>query len=225
MDNDNDDNLPESEEDEADPPQAGDVRASLAEIGQAINELLRDSVRKKKLMGIAALILTVKPRLKRQAEPEDLLQDALTRMGIGKRAWPKNRVDFDHTVIGVMRSWADNLEKQSRRKDPGLVLESELPSASEDGEPLKLEAIAGHSQGPLEELLAREEDALSDAQLACVRANYGPDDLPGRILDELIRTSFESHQQVRAAVSAEEAEYRNAWKNILRAATKLSPKE
>ena len=223
METDNDDNPPES--DEAEPPQAGDVLASLAETEQAINELLRDTSRRKMLIGIAALILRTKPRLKRQYEPEDLLQDALTRLGIGKRAWPKNRLDFNGTVIGVMRSWADNLEKQRRRKDPGLVLESDLPSASEDGEPLNLEAIAGHSQGPLEELLARDEDALGDAQLACVRANYGPDELPGRILDELRGTSFENHQQVRAAVGAQEAEYRNAWKNILRAATKLSPKE
>lgn len=225
MENDTDNNLPESEEDEAEPPQAGDVLASLAEIEHAIKELVRDTSRNKKLTGIAALILRTKPHLKRQYEPEDLLQDALTRLGIGKRSWPKNRLDFNGVVMGVMRSWADNLEKQKKRKDPGLVLENELSTVSEDGEPLNLEAIAGHSEDPLEELLAREEDALGSAQLACVRANYGPDELPGRILDELRRTSFENHQQVRAAVGAEEAEYRNAWKNILRAATKLNPKE
>jgi hypothetical protein len=225
MENNNDDHLPEGDEDEPEPLQPGDVLASLADIEQAINELLRDKTRKRKLTGIAALILRTKPHLKRQYEPEDLLQDALTRLGIGKRSWPRSRVDFDGTVIGVMRSWADNLEKQRKRDDPGLVLESELSTASEDGEPLNLEAIAGHSQGPVEELLVREEDALGAAQLACVRANYGPDELPGRILDELRRTSFENHQQVMAAVGAEEAEYRNAWKSILRAATKLSPKE
>src|SRR5581483_6350565 len=141
-------------------PQAGNLLASLAEIEQALKALLRDTSRTKKLTAIAAFILRTKPHLKREYEPEDLLQDALTRLGIGKRAWPKNRLDFDGTVIGVMRSWADNLEKQKKRKDVGLVLESELRRAGEDDEPLNLESIAGHSQGPLEELLARDEEAL-----------------------------------------------------------------
>jgi hypothetical protein len=225
METNNDDHPTEGDGDDADLLQPGDALASLADIEQAIRELLRDTYRKRKLTVIAALILRTKVHLKRQYEPEDLLQDALTRLGIGKRSWPRSRVDFDGTVIGVMRSWADNLEKKRKRDDPGLVLESELSTAREDGEPLNLEAIAGHSQGPLEELLARDEDTLGAAQLACVRANYGPDELPGRILDELRRTSFETHQQVMAAVGAEQAEYRNAWKSILRVAMKLSPKE
>lgn len=220
-----DDDDPDLDDQEADPRQAGDVLASLSEIEQEINALLRDPVRVKKLTGVAALVLRTKPRLQREYEPGDLLQDALTRLGIGKRAWASNRIDFNQAVIGVMRSWADNLEKQKRRKDVPLVLESELSPASEEGEPPKLEELAGHSQGPLQELLAKEEDAHGSAQLAWVRANFGPDQLPGRILDELKETSFDTLLALRLAVGAEEAEFRNAWKNIMRVAAKLAPKE
>lgn len=220
-----DDHEPDLDDQEEEPHQAADVLASLPEIELEIKALMRDPVRVKKLTGMAALVLRTKPRLQREYEPGDLLQDALTRLGIGKRAWARNRIDFNQAVIGVMRSWADNLEKQKRRKNVPLVLESELSPASVEGEAPKLEELAGHSQGPLQELLANEEDAQGSAQLACVRANFGPDELPGRILDKLKVTSFDTLLALRLAVGVEEAEFRNAWKNIMRVATKLAPKE
>lgn len=223
--NHDDDNDPDLDDLETEPQQAGDVLASLAEIEQEIKALLRDPVRVRKLTGVAALVLRTKPRLQREYEPADLLQDALTRLGIGKRAWASNRIDFNQAVIGVMRSWSDNLERQKRRKDVPLVLESELSSVTEDGEPPKLEELAGHSHGPLQELLAKEEDAYGSAQLAWVRANFGPDELPGRILDKLKETSFHTLLALRLALGVEEAEFRNAWKNIMRVAAKLAPKE
>ncbi len=219
-----DENASDPDDLEPEPTQPGDVLASLAEIEQEINALRRDPLRVRKLTGVAVLVLRTKPRLQRQYEPEDLLQDALTRLGIGKRSWARNRIDFDQAVIGVMRSWADNLEKQKKRKDLPLVLESELPVA-EDGEPPRLEDLAGHSAGPLEEILAKEDDAQVSAQLACVRANYGPDELPGRILDKLKEISFDTLLELRLAVGTEEAEFRNAWKHIMRTAAKLAPKE
>lgn len=210
---------------DAEPTQPGDVLASLAEVEEAIKALLSDGVRVKKLTGVAVVVLRTKPRLQRQYEPEDLLQDAMTRLGIGKRSWVKSRIDFDQAVIGVMRSWAHHLEKQNKRKEVPLVLESELRSATEDGEPPKLEDVAGHSSGPLEELLANEHDAQGETQLAWVRANYGPDELPGRILDKLNETSFDTLLELRLAVGIDEADFRNAWKHIRRTAAKLAPKE
>ena len=220
-----DDHDPDLDDQEDESQQADDVLASLSEIELEIKALLRDPVRVKKLTGVAALVLRTKPRLQREYEPGDLLQDALTRLGIGKRVWASNRIDFNQAVIGVMRSWADNLEKQKRRQNVPLVLESELSPASVEGEAPKLEELAGHSQGPLQELLAREEDAQSSAQLACVRVNFGRDELPGRILDKLKETSFDTLLALRLAVGVEEAEFRNAWKNIMRVAAKLAPKE
>jgi hypothetical protein len=210
---------------DSEPTQPGDVLASLSEVEQEIKALRRDGVRVRKLTGVAALVLRTKPRLQRQYQPEDLLQDALMRLGIGKRSWISSRIDFDQAVIGVMRSWADNLEKQKKRKDVPLVLESEMASSTKDGEPPKLEDVAGHSSGPLEELLAIEHDAQGEAQLAWVRANYGPDELPGRILDKLKETSFDTLLELRLAVGTDEAEFRNAWKHIMRTAAKLAPKE
>lgn len=223
--NSDDENVSDLGDDEPEPDDPGAVLATLAEIELEITALLRDTARVKKLTAIAALVLRTKPRLQRQYEAEDLLQDALTRLGIGKRSWAKNRIEFNQAVIGVMRSWADNLEKQQKRKDLPLVLESDLPSAGGDGEPPKLEELAGHSEGPLEQLRAKEDDAQGMAQLACVRANYGPDELPGRILDKLKEASFDTLLELRLAVGAEEAEFRNAWKHIMRNAAKLAPKE
>lgn len=225
MDKENHDDDDSADDEDAAPTQAGDVLASLAEIEQEINALLRDPARVRKLSGIAALVLRIKPKLQREYEPGDLLQDALTRLAIGRRSWPRNRVDFDQAAIGVMRSWAHNLEKQKKRKDVPLVLESELPSSTEDGAPAKLEELAGHSSGPLEALLANEDDAQGTAQLAWVRANYGRDELPGRILDMLKETSFDTLLELRLAVGVEEAAFRNAWKHIMRTASKLAPKE
>jgi hypothetical protein len=223
--NPDDEPVPDLGDAEPEPAQPGDELASLADIEQEITALRRDRLRVKKLMSVATFVLKTKPRLQRQYEPEDLLQDALTRLGIGKRAWAKNRLDFDQAVIGVMRSWADNLEKQKKRKDVPLVLESELQSINDDGEAPRLEELAGHSSGPLEELMAREDDARGMAQLACVRANYGPDELPGRILDKLKETSFDTLLELRLALGADEAEFRNAWKQIMRTVAKLAPKE
>ena len=220
-----DDHDPDLDDQEDESQQADDVLASLSEIELEIKALLRDPVRVKKLTGVAALVLRTKPRLQREYEPGDLLQDALTRLGIGKRVWASNRIDFNQAVIGVMRSWADNLEKQKRRQNVPLVLESELSPASVEGGAPKLEELAGHSQGPLQELLAKEEDAQGSAQLACVRANFGPDELPGRILDKLKEASFDTLLALRLAAVVEEAEFRNAWKNIMRVAAKLAPKE
>ncbi|WP_322069513.1 hypothetical protein [Paraburkholderia bannensis] len=202
-----------------------DTVASEADILGAIDDLYGDVSTKKRLMAVAALILRAKPHLKRQYQPEDLFQEALERIGMGVRAWPKDRVDFVGLVIGVMKSWASSLEKTKSREDDMVVMEHELGS-SEDGDGgLNLEETAADHRTPAEQLEAVESDAEEQSLLVILKARYEPETLPARILGVIIEKSLESHEEVRSVLGVPEAEYRNAWKVLMRAATKLEPKE
>ncbi|MBF3641918.1 hypothetical protein AQ949_20440 [Burkholderia pseudomallei] len=129
-----------------------DLLANQAEVRQAIEGLYRDVSTRKRLVAVAALILRGKPHLKRQYQPEDLFQEALERIGIGLRAWPKNRVDFAGLVVGVMRSWASSLEKTKSREDDMVVMEHELASSQNDDEGPNLEETAADARTPSEHL-------------------------------------------------------------------------
>ncbi|MBF3641932.1 hypothetical protein ISF54_30860, partial [Burkholderia pseudomallei] len=74
-------------------------------------------------------------------------------------------------------------------------------------------------------LEAVEGDAEGQSLLAILKAQYEPDQLPAKILGAIIDGSFETHEEVRSVLGVQEADYRNAWKVLMRAATKLEPKE
>ncbi|AOJ22818.1 MULTISPECIES: hypothetical protein [Burkholderia] len=217
-----DDETPNDDETDLRPD---DLLANQAEVRQAIEGLYRDVSTRKRLVAVAALILRGKPHLKRQYQPEDLFQEALERIGIGLRAWPKNRVDFAGLVVGVMRSWASSLEKTKSREDDMVVMEHELASSQNDDEGPNLEETAADARTPSEHLEAVEGDAEGQSLLAILKAQYEPDQLPAKILGAIIDGSFETHEEVRSVLGVQEADYRNAWKVLMRAATKLEPKE
>lgn len=202
-----------------------DDLASKAEIKEAITGLYRDVSMKKRLVAVAALILRGKPHLKRQFQPEDLFQEALERIGIGKRKWPKNRVDFPGLVIGVMKSWSYSLEKTKSLEDDKVVMEHELASAATDDDALSLEEIAADSMTPAEHLEAIQLDVQRESLFVILKSLYQPQELPARILDAVIEETFETLEEVRLALGVKEADFRNAWKVLMRAATKLEPKE
>lgn len=205
--------------------QPGDDLATTNEISQAIRDLYRNESTRKRLVAVAALILKGKPHLKRQFEPEDLFQEALERIGIGVRTWPKNRVDFAGLVIGVMKSWSHSLEKKMSRENDRVFMEHELASAKDGDEAPNLEETAGDSSTPLEQLEAQEHDAMGQSLLVILKAQFGPQDIETKILEAIIKTSFETHLEARSALGVEEAGYRNAWKVLMRAANKLEFKE
>lgn len=205
--------------------QPGDDLATTNEISQAIRDLYRNESTRKRLVAVAALILKGKPHLKRQFEPEDLFQEALERIGIGVRTWPKNRVDFAGLVIGVMKSWSYSLEKKMSRENDRVFMEHELASAKDGDEAPNLEETAGDSSTPLEQLEAQEHDAMGQSLLVILKAQFGPQDLETKILEAIIKTSFETHLEARSALGVEEAGYRNAWKVLMRAANRLEFKE
>ncbi len=215
----------ENVEDEEAEIQSNDDLAGADEICRAIEELHRNKSMEKRLIAIAALILQRKRNLKRQFEPEDLLQEAIQRIWRGLRAWPKNRVDFPGLVIGTMRSWASSLEKKKAREDDGVLMEHELGSAEDGDGTLNLEDIANDSDTPLGQLEAQEHDAKGQSLFVILKARFKPQDLEGRILNAISKKPFESHLEVRSALQVEEADYRNAWKALMRAANKLEHEE
>lgn len=219
---DEDDEKREHEEVAAQP---GDDLATADEIRQAIKDLYRNESTRKRLVAVAALILKSKSQLERQFQPEDLFQEALERIGIGRRTWPKDRVDFPGLVIGVMKSWSHSLEKKKSREDDGVVMEHELASTDGGDDGPNLEDTASDSSTPLDQLEAQEHDAKGQTFLAILKAQFGPQDLEAKILEAIIKTSFETHEEIRSALGVKEADYRNAWKVLMRAAKKLEPKE
>lgn len=202
-----------------------DELANNAEVQQAIMSLYRDVSMKKRLVAIAALILQSKPQLKRQYQPEDLFQEALERIGIGKRMWPKNRVDFPGLVIGVMRSWSSSLEKTKSTEDNMVVMEYEFASGKESDDALNLEEVATDFNTPLEHLEAQELDAHEQSLLTILKAQYEHQMLEAKILAAISEQPFETHEDIRLALGVKEADYRNAWKVLMRAAKKLESKE
>lgn len=222
MPTDEDDDKPDDEKIGAFP---GDDLATTDEIRQAVNDLYRAVSKRKRLVAIAALILRNKPHLKRQFQPEDLFQEALERIAIERRAWPKNRVDFPGLVIGVMRSWSDSLEKKKSKEYDGVLMEHELTSVNSSDDALNLEETASDFSTTLDQLEAREHDAKGQSFLAILKAKFDPQELEAKILEVIITTSVESHEEIRSVLGVKEADLRNAWKVLMRAAKKVESKE
>ncbi|OHV95087.1 hypothetical protein AKG95_22680 [Janthinobacterium lividum] len=202
-----------------------DDLANKAQIQEAITNLYNNVSMKKRLIAVATLILRGKPHLKRQYEPEDLFQEALERIGIGKRKWPKNRVDFPGLVIGVMKSWSFSLEKSKALEDVKVVMEHEFASAAAGDDALNLEEIAIDSMTPIEHLEATQLDIQWESLFVILKSQYQPQELPARILAVVTEDTFETLEEIRLALGVKESDFRNAWKVLMRAATKLEPKE
>jgi len=201
--------------------QGGDVFASPEEIKKAIEALYRDISVKKRLVATASMLLENKAHLKRQYQAEDLFQDALERIAMGKRRWPTNRLDFVGLVIGVMKSWSYSLEKTMSRENDHIVMEHELIVSNGEDETLNLEDVASDGSAPLEQLEANESDIEEKSYLVILKAQYGTNELPARILEVLSSGAFETHAEVISALKVEETDYRNAWKRLMHAAEKL----
>jgi hypothetical protein len=124
-----------------------------------------------------------------------------------------------------MKSWSSSLEKTKSTEDNMVVMEYEFASGKESDHALNLEEVAADSNTPLEHLEAQELDAHEQSQLAILKAQYEHHTLEAKILDAIIKQPFETHEEIRLALGVKEADYRNAWKVLMRAAKKLESKE
>ena len=194
----------------------GDEVATKAEVFEAA-ALARSDDMNVRLLVAAKFILGRTSQSKRFQEPDDLLQDAIEAVISGRRKWIKNRVDFRGLLFGVMRSLASSQEKSSAKTAPDITMEHELHLVGEEQESPVLDDVTIDAVTPEVVLLKNEEAAMNVGVLAILRAQFGPQDIHGRILDE-IRNGFVSHFEIYTALGIDEKTYRNAWKKLMRAA-------
>lgn len=208
------------DEGEDEPYSTGDEVATRDEVFEAA-ALARSDAMNVRLLVAARFILGKTSQSKRFQEPDDLLQDAIEAVLSGRRKWIKNRVDFRGLLFGVMRSLASSQEKSSVKTAPDIKMEHELQLVGDEQESPGLEDVSIDTETPEVVFLRNEKEAMKEGMLTILRAEFGPDDIHGRILDE-IREGFVSHFETYTALGIDEKAYRNAWKKLMRAADSLN---
>lgn len=208
------------EESEDEPISPGDEVATRDEVFEAA-ALARSDVMNVRLLVAAKFILGKTSQSKRFQEPDDLLQDAIEAVLSGRRKWIKSCVDFRGLLFGVMRSLASSHEKSSAKTAPDITMEHELQLVGEEQESPVLEDVSIDTETPEVALLRREDDAMKEGMFTILRAEFGPEDIHGQILDE-VRKGFVSHFETYTALGIDEKAYRNAWKKLMRAADSLN---
>lgn len=201
-------------------PSKEDEVATRDEVFEAA-ALARSDAMNLRLLVAARFILGKTSQSKRFQEPDDLLQDAIEAVLSGRRKWIKNRVDFRGLLFGVMRSLASSQEKSLAKTAPDIRMEHELKLVGDEQESPDLEDVSIDTETPEVALLRNEDEAMKEGMLTILRAGFGPEDIHGRILDE-IRKDFISHFETYTALGIDEKTYRNAWKKLMRAADSLN---
>jgi len=210
-----------TEENLDEPVLPDDVLATDEEIAIAVVHARSDTGNNIRLMAAARLLLDRSKQLKRVCQPEDLLQDAIEAVLIGRRKWKTNRVDFKGLLVGVMRSLVSSRDNSIKAKSPGEMMEHELHLVGEDQDSQNLEEFYADAQTTEEIVLRKEQEAIEESQMDILCSQYEPASLHGRILEKL-REGFSSHAEVYEALGVEESVYRNAWKALMRAATRMN---
>lgn len=199
----------------------GDVFASKDEIVTAVAHICGDTNIKRRLLKVAEFIWAKSKLVKRECQPEDILQEAIEAILDKRRKWPKNRVDFNGLLIGVMRSMVSSRGKTLAKKSPDITMEHELHPLGEDQEPLNLEEVAADRETTESRILRKEQEGLEESLMAILRAKYGATDIHGLILDK-VRDGCSSQAEIREALGIADSVYWNAWKAVMRAADKIN---
>lgn len=209
-------------EENDEPVLPSDVLASKEEIVEAVTHARRDTAAKQRLMKAAVWIWSRSKLVKQECQPEDILQDAIEAVLLGRRKWPKNRVDFLGLLIGVMRSLVSSQDKTLTlaKKNLDVTMEHELHPLGEDQETQNLEEIAADPETTESKIFRKEQEGLEESLLAILRSKYSPTDIQGLILDK-VREGYSSPAEIREALGVADSVYWNAWKVLLRAAEKL----
>lgn len=211
-----------TEENDDEPVLPSDVLASKEEIVEAVTHARRDTAAKLRLMKAAVWIWSRSKLVKQECQPEDILQDAIEAVLLGRRKWSTNRVDFLGLLIGVMRSLVSSRDKTLAlaKNNLDVTMEHELHPLGEDQEPQKLEEIAADPETTESRVLRKEQEGLEESLLTILRSKYSPTDIQGLILDK-VREGYSSPAEIREALGVADSVYWNAWKVLLRAAEKL----
>lgn len=209
-------------EEDDEPVLPSDVFASKEEIVEAVTHARRNTAVKQRLMKAAVWIWSRSKLVRQECQPEDILQDAIEAVLLGRRKWPKNRVDFMGLLIGVMRSIVSSQDKALVlvKKNLDITMEHELHPLGEDHEPQNLEEIAADPETIESRILRIEQEGLEESLLTILRSKYSPTDIHGLILDK-VREGYSTQAEIREALGVADSVYWNAWKVLMRAAEKL----
>lgn len=213
----------EDSDDEDDKAQPGDVIATEAEVRREIEMVHRNKSLKKRLLRAAYVILQTTTRLRAGYTPDDLLADAALAVLERRRKWPTNRVDLPGLLVGVMKSLAWNREQTLTKASPQVALESDLQRP--EGDESLLDQLAVDQGTPEQVLDDSQTRAEEDAVLTILRASFGPDELPGRILDEIRKREGHTQAEIRSALGVSESDYWNAFKAVRRAADNFNKRK
>lgn len=211
------------EDSDDEPVLLGDVLASKEEIAEAAAHARGAPDVKRRLMKAAEFILAKSRQVKRECQPEDILQDAIEAVLVGRRKWPKNRLDFKGLLIGVMRSIVSSRDKTLilAKNNLDVTMEHELHPLGEGQEPRNLEETAADPETTESRVLRKEQEGLEESLMVILRAKYGATDIHGLILDK-VREGYSSQAEIREALGIADSVYWNAWKALMRAAERLN---
>lgn len=203
-------------DEEDDKPDPGDVIATDAEVRQAAEALHRNKALERRLLRAAYVVLQTTTVLRRSYAPEDLLAEAVLAVLERRRKWRTNKVDLPGLLVGAMKSLAWSRERTMTTTMPVLVVESELAQPDSRGAPL--DNLAVESATPEAALIDAQTRAEEEAVLTILRAAFGPDELPGRIIDEIRKRQGHTQAEIRSALGVSDSAYWNAFKAVRRAA-------
>jgi len=194
-----------------------DVIATFDEIAIAAHGVQADKQLKVRLNRAAYLFLQTTTELKKTCTPEDLVGEALLALLSGRRKWRMNKVDFPGLLIGAMKSLAWSRDKTLTTTMPNLVMEGELTSVDADGVDQPLDRLAKDTKSPDVILERREHEANEHGVLVILRAKFGPKEIPGLILDQMLLRQGYNHAEIRETIGVSDREYWNACKVLTRA--------
>lgn len=203
-------------DEEDDKPDPGEVIATDAEVRQAVEAVLRNKALERRLLRAAYVVLQTTAVLRSSCAPEDLLADAVLAVLERRRKWRTNKVDLPGLLVGAMKSLAWSRERTMTTTMPVLVAESELAQPDSGDSPMG--NLAVESTTPETTLIEARARAEEEAVLAILRAEFGPDELPGRIIDEIRKRQGHTHAEIRSALGVSDSAYWNARKAVQRAA-------
>jgi hypothetical protein len=212
--------------DDEDPAKPGEVVATPEQIETQAALCMKEPSAKRRLLKAAGFILQTTAILKGRCQPEDLLQEALFAVLMGRRAWKPNAVDFFGLLRGVMKSLAYNQDRSLETKDKHIVPEAELLAKDEvtEGEGL-LESYGNDEESPETLLLAAEAAAGEMGALVVLRAKFPPPDLAGRILDKLAERMGYTLAEIRVSLNVSDREFWSAHRRLTRSIDELNKDE
>ena len=197
--------------------------ATRGEIDQAIDALTPEDTARIE-QSAQNRIYTIGRAASNGRSPDDLIQEAFTRILDGTRHWYKdNGVSFTEWLVGAIYSiaseWAGHRKRNKMRPDYAL-LESVLSKTDDDGKTVSpFESIPESRLNAEEELIDADREAESKALAEKIEATFADDEKASILL-----MGFQDGMDgpaIRAEFEMSDKEYRTTMRRIQRGVRKM----